>query len=194
MPILRRETDVFPQDVFELSETDQRWWVAKVRSRQEKALARHLKPLGVPFYLPLREKRARRGGRVFISHLPLFPGYVFCRGPAAARLAARRTNLVARILDVADQALLTEELSQLRALQEAGASLFPCPEFVTGDRVRIVEGPFKGYNGVVLRGQGRPRLLVSISMLRKAVAVEFEREMLVPAPPGLAAMSPRAVA
>jgi transcription antitermination factor NusG len=194
MPILRRETDVFPQSVFELSQTDLRWWVAQVQSRQEKALARHLKPLGVPFYLPLWEKRSRRGGRVFLSYLPLFPGYVFCRSLATARLGARRTNLITRILDVADQGLLAEELAQLRALQESGASLFPCSEFVPGDPVRIVEGPFKGYHGVVLRGQGRPRLLVSISMLRKAVAVEFEREMLVPASPGLAAMSPRAVA
>jgi transcription antitermination factor NusG len=54
----------------------------------------------------------------------------------------------------------------------------PLEEVEPGDPVRIVRGPFQGYNGVVLRG--RARLVVSITMLRKAVAVELERDMVVP--------------
>ena len=188
MPILRHETDLFPQDVFELSGPDLRWWVAQVRSRQEKVLARHLKPLGVGFYLPQREKRSGRARRVFVSYLPLFSGYVFCRGSASSRLAARQTNLISRVLDPVDQELLTRELMQLHALQEAGGTLVPSPDFIAGDSVRVVEGPFRGYTGVVLRGQGRTRLLVSITMLRKSVSVEFEGQTLV------LAMTPRAVA
>lgn len=184
MTLLRRETDLFPPDVFELSETDAPWWVAHVRSRQEKALARHLVGFGVPFYLPLQQKRVRRGGRIFVSHLPLFPGYVFCRGRGEERLSALRTNLVCQILDVAHQNVLAGELAQLRFLQESGASLTPHPAFAAGDAVRVTEGPFEGYVGVVVRSGGRPRLVVSISMLRKAVAVEFDRAALAPVPLG----------
>jgi hypothetical protein len=35
------------------------WWVAHVKSRQEKTLARHLQPLGIPYYLPQREQKIR---------------------------------------------------------------------------------------------------------------------------------------
>jgi|SRR5215470_14685604 len=184
MPLLGRERDIFPADLFELSENCMPWWVAHVRSRQEKALARHLVGFGVPFYLPLHEKRVRRGGRRFESHLPLFPGYVFCRGTGPERLAALRTNLVCQILDVLHQDTLASELSQLRFLQDSGASLEPLPVFETGDAVRVTEGPFEGYVGVVVRSAGRPRLVVSISMLRKAVAVEFDRTAVAPAPSG----------
>jgi transcription antitermination factor NusG len=185
MTLLRVETDIFPTGVFELSETADPWWVAHVRSRQEKALARHLVRVGIPFYLPLQEKRVRRGGRQFVSHLPLFPSYVFCRGRGEERLAALRTHLVCQILEVAQQELLTGELAQLRLLQESGASLAPHPAFAPGDEVRVTQGPFEGYVGVVVRSDGRPRLVVSISMLRKAVAVEFDREALAPVYTGL---------
>lgn len=180
MTLLRRETDLFPADVLELSEAGLPWWVAHVRSRQEKALARHLVQFGVPFYLPLHDKRVRREGRQFVSHLPLFPGYVFCRGAGEERLAAIRTHLVCQILEVAHQEVLAGELAQLRFLQESGASLAPHPAFAAGDAVRVTEGPFEGYVGVVVRSGGRSRLVVSISVLRKAVAVEFDGAVLAP--------------
>lgn len=178
MPLLRRERDLFPSEIFELSETCMPAWVAHVRSRQEKTFARHLHSAEVPFYLPLQEKRVRRRGRQFVSHLPLFAGYVFCRGGGEQRLAALRTNLVCQILDVLDQRALLGELAQLRGLQESGASLTPLPAFQAGERVRVSEGAFQGYTGVVVRSGDRQRLVVSISMLRKSVAVEFEREMV----------------
>jgi transcriptional antiterminator RfaH len=183
MPLLGRELDLFPQNGLELSVEEFPWSVAHTRSRQEKALARHLAPLGVPFYVPQHEKKTRRGGREFVSHLPLFPGYVFLRGGAAERQAALRSNLVVRILEVKDQALLGGELVQLRALQLSGATFAALEELSPGDPVRVVEGPFRGYTGVVLRGQTRLRLLVSVTMLRLSVAVEFERVALAPLHP-----------
>jgi len=180
MPLLKWTTDFFPSELFGLSSGDFPWWVAHVRSRQEKALARHLLPLEVPFYLPQREKRSRRAGRTFVSYLPLFPGYLFFRGSAAQRSSALRSNLIVKVLEVRDQDLLASELMQIRHLQEAGASLVPYADVVPGDAVRVTDGPFRGYIGVVLRIPGRTRLLVSISMIRQSVAVEFDREVVTP--------------
>jgi len=177
---LKWTTDLFPSELFRLSPGDFPWWVAHVRSRQEKALARHLLPLEVPFYLPQREKRARRAGRTFVSYLPLFPGYLFFRGCATERNAALKSNLIVKVLEVRDQDLLESELMQIRQLQDAGANLVPYADVVPGDAVRVTDGPFRGYLGVVLRIQGRARLLVSISMLRQSVAVEFDREVVTP--------------
>lgn len=180
MPLLGRELEIFPQNGVDLPVEDCPWWVAHTRSRQEKALARTLQPLGIPFYLPQWEKSAVRGGRTRSSFLPLFPGYVFFRGGAQERQAALRTNLLVRILEVLDQPELGRELGQLRALQLSGRSLVPLADFRSGDHVRIVDGPFRGHDGIVLRGETRPRLIVSISMLRRAVAVEVDRAFVAP--------------
>jgi len=192
MPLLKREPDVFPEDLFG-PECREPWVVAHVRSRQEKVLARHLQSVAVPHFAPQREKRVRRAGRKFTSYLPLFPGYVFLRASAEQRTLAWRSNVVVRLIEVSDQARLGMELAQLRRLQQAGASLVPFAAFDAGDPVRVIDGPFEGYVGVVLRERGVERLLVSVSLLRKTVAVEFEREMLAPVLPRPVS-SPRAVA
>jgi transcription antitermination factor NusG len=193
VPLLPREADHFPEGVFRLPLSDFPWGVAHVKSRTEKALARHLTGLRVPFYLPLWERRMRRSGRNFVSYNPFFAGYVFLRGSVTSRAQALRSNLIVRLLDVPDQALLDAELCQLRALQEAGTPLIPFPWLGPGDAVRIEEGPFKGYLGVIVREKGAQRLVVSVSMLRRSVAVELERESLAPNPglPGQAGRSSR---
>lgn len=180
MPLLKRGTEIFPAHLFELPEAEFPWWIAQTRSRREKTVARHLEDCGVPFYLPQREKKIRRAGRVFVSYLPLFGGYLFFRGADRERLAALRSNMLARVLPVAAQELLGVELSQLRALQEAGASLLPCVPVLRGQSVRVTDGPFSGYTGVVLQEKGRQRLVVSVTALRKDILVEFERDILAP--------------
>ena len=170
MPLLPKEAEIQPETIFDLPDP---WRVAHVRSRQEKVLARHFHDGGVPFYLPQIEKTTTRAGRRLVSYVPLFGGYVFFRGGREARQRALRSNVVANLIDVEDQARLDAELRQLRALQLMGASLVPMLEFAAGDPVKVNEGAFAGYEGIVVRAAKRDRLLVSISLLKKTVAVEF---------------------
>jgi transcription antitermination factor NusG len=180
MPLLKREPDLFPQDLFDLPVEKHPWWVAHVRSRQEKVLARHLHPLGIPYYLPQREQKTRRAGRNLVSYLPLFPGYLFFRGTDDDRHAALRSNVVAHVIDVIDQPLLDAELGRLRTLQESGLPLVSHPFIEPGSAVSIIDGPFRGYTAIVVRAKGRLRIVVSISMLRKSFAVELDREAVAP--------------
>jgi hypothetical protein len=70
MPLLKREPDLFPQDLFGLEVERPPWWVAHVKSRQEKALARRLRPLGVSYYLPQLELKTRKAPRLKITKEP----------------------------------------------------------------------------------------------------------------------------
>lgn len=178
MPLLPREIDILPEEIFTLPVDAFPWGVAHVRSRQEKVLARHLAENGIAFYLPLTETRRQRAGRMFTSHLPLFGGYVFHRAAPGQRDLLWRSNVVANLIDVLDQAELGAELAQLRQLQLVGASLKPWTELLPGQPVRIESGSFTGYTGVVVRGKGNDRLIVRISLLRQSASVEFDREVL----------------
>lgn len=183
MPLLKREPQLFPTDLLEPGAPRRPpgpWRVAHVRSRQEKALARHLHAREVPYYLPQREHRLRAGGRWRTSHLPLFSGYVFFRGEAAERRAAQQSNLLVHLLEVTDQEALERELRSLWLLQVAGAPLVPHPYLGPGDEVEITDGPLRGYHGRVLREQGNLRLVVTVSLLRQSVSAVVDRAMVAP--------------
>lgn len=177
MPILKREPDAFPESIFDLA---QPWWVAHLRSRQEKVLARYLREHDIPFYLPQMEKKVRRSGRTFISYLPLFSGYVFFRGEREQRLKAVRSNVIVNVLEPPDQNEIAAELRQLHELQLGDAPLVPHPYVGPGDTVLITEGAFQGYRGVVLKEKGVMRLIVSVSFIRQSVALEIDREFIQP--------------
>ena len=134
MPILKREPDAFPETIFEMGDP---WWVAHLKSRQEKVLARYLREHDVPFYLPQMEKRVRRSGRTFVSYLPLFSGYVFFRGGREEKLRALKSNVIVNVLEPADQTEISGELTQLRDLQLTDAQLVPHPFVGPGDTVLI---------------------------------------------------------
>jgi len=177
MPILKREADAFPDSIFDLHAP---WWVAHLRSRQEKLLARYLREHRIPFYLPQMEKRIRRSGRTFVSYLPLFSGYVFIRGGREERLQAVRGNVLVSVREPPDQAEISAELQQLRQLQLTDMPLVPQPFVGRGDSVLITDGAFQGYRGVVLKEKGITRLIVSVSFIRQSVALEIDREFIRP--------------
>ena len=179
MPLLRKEIDLHPPDLFELSSEARPWLVLHVRSRQEKVLARHLLQSEIPFYLPLIERRWLSSGRRRVAFVPLFPGYVFAR-PLSSELAdVLRSNVIANVIDARNQqAELQAELAQIRRLQLAGASFEPKDTFVPGDAVRITNGAFEGYTGIIMRESGRDRLIVQLTLLRHSVVVEFESQRL----------------
>lgn len=178
MPLLPKEIDLFPDELFALPPGEFPWHVAHVRSRQEKVLARRLRERQVPFYVPQVERVVERSSRRFRSYLPLFAGYVFFRGGDRARDVAMRSGVIARIIDVEDQELLGAQLEQIRRLQLAGASFEVYEELAPDDVVTITEGPFRGYRGTVVRSGRGERLVISLSLLRKSMAVEFDRPVL----------------
>jgi transcription antitermination factor NusG len=184
MPILRGESEIYPDDLFDLPTTDAPWEIAHLHSRQEKSVARLLHDGKKPFYLPQIEQTTKTSGRTFVSHLPLFPGYIFLRRVEGLRQTLWRTSAVANMIEVADQAQLTAELLQIRQLQASGAFLTPCTDLLPGDAVRVREGVFSGYTGIVKEERGSLRLIVSVSILRKSIAVEFPREVLAQLKPG----------
>lgn len=185
MSILTAEPSIHPEALLEerwLEETaddvQRRWWVLYTKARQEKAVARQLYAHGVPFYLPLVKKRAVYRGRQVISHLPLFPGYVFLCGSEAERLVSLTTNRISRVLDVPDPARLRSDLWQLEQLISANAPLTMESRLVPGARVRVRYGALEGLEGVVMTRKGQTRLLVVVDFLQQGASVEIDDYLL----------------
>ena len=117
MPILSKEPDIFPPDLFSSPATNcsRAWWVLYTKSRREKDLSRRLRKLQIPHYAPVVKRRTRSAsGRVRESFIPLFPGYVFFAAGEEQRYQAVTTNCVSRCLPVSDTAQLVHDLRQIQ--------------------------------------------------------------------------------
>jgi transcription antitermination factor NusG len=179
MPILSQETELYPSDLFTREklglETDLSWWAVYTLSRREKQLMRQLVKLKIPFYCPIIPKRYRSpSGRIRTSYGPLFSNYVFLYGDEHQRYEAMTTNCVARYTRVADGAELTRDLHQIYQLIQAGVPLTPESRLMPRDHVRVRSGPFRGYEGYVLRRQGQRRLLVAVNFLQQGASFTLE--------------------
>jgi transcriptional antiterminator RfaH len=76
---------------------------------------------------------------------------------------------------------LTRDLRQIYELIKAGVPLTAESRLVPGDHVRVRSGPFRGYEGYVIRREGQRRLLVAVNFLQQGASFTLEDCELEPA-------------
>jgi len=69
-----------------------------------------------------------------------------------------------------------EEIEAIRAILRSGLAALPWPFLCVGSRVYIERGPLAGVEGIITNMDKVYRLIVSISLLQRSVAVEIDRE------------------
>lgn len=158
-----------------------RWYAAYTCPRHEKSVAEQLTGRGVEFYLPLYETVSRWKDRRVRLSLPLFPGYVFVRIPLCERLRVLGVPSVVRLVGFNGRpAPLPEE--EIQSLRNGLGALRtePHPFLKAGRRVRIVQGPLQGLEGVLLRRKGRCRLVISLDLIQRSICVDVDADSLQP--------------
>ncbi|MBI9018308.1 MAG: UpxY family transcription antiterminator [Phycisphaerae bacterium] len=160
---------------------ESKWWVAHVKSRNEKAFAWNLHQWEIPYFLPLIEKVTQKKGRKFRSQLPLFTGYMFFHANEDQRSQALCSNRIANLIEVIDQQRFIEELKAVHLAISSGFSVETHSGLAVGKRCRVVAGPLIGQEGVVVRQKGITRIFLQIDILGQSAAVEIDADMLEPA-------------
>ncbi|MHC4406167.1 MAG: transcription termination/antitermination NusG family protein, partial [Planctomycetota bacterium] len=154
--------------------------VLYTKARQEKAIARDLFAWGIPFYLPLVTKTSVCRGRKICAHVPLFQSYVFLFGTESERVQSLTTNRLSRILTVYDPDRLRFDLQQVEELIASGVPLTVESRLAAGRRVRVVHGPLRGLEGMVVVRRGSTRLWVYVDFLQQGASVEIDDFLLEP--------------
>jgi transcription antitermination factor NusG len=110
--------------------------------------------------------------------LPLFPGYLFSRFDVGNRLPILTTPGVISIVGAGKTPLPVddEEIDAIRAILRSGLTAQPWPFLCVGSRVYLEGGPLAGVEGIITNTDKVYRLVVSVSLLQRSVAVEIDRE------------------
>jgi transcription antitermination factor NusG len=159
------------------------WHAIRVRLRWEKMAADSLHGKEYEAFLPLYRKRSPWSDRVKEIDVPLFPGYVFCRGDFSGRPRLVTTPGVIGILSFGGiPAIISEnEIEAIKSVIRSGLYTEPWLYLREGQRVRIHSGALTGIEGILIRTKSDCRVVLSIEALCRSVAVEINRECLTPA-------------
>lgn len=167
----------------ELPGDDRRWYAIRIQSKFERLAAVTLRGKGYEEFLPLYRSRRRWSDRVKQLDLPLFPGYLFCRFAVNDRLLPILTTPgVISIIGAGKTpvAVSDEEIAAVRAILRSGLPAQPWPCLTVGSRIFIERGPLAGLEGIALNVDKAFRLVVSVPLLQRSVAVEIERDWIRP--------------
>ncbi|PYV10700.1 MAG: hypothetical protein DMG07_20660 [Acidobacteria bacterium] len=172
-----------------LTTTDSNQWFAiHVRPRFEKLIASSLLGKGYESFLPLYKTRSRWSDRMKDIDRPLFPGYLFCRLDLEHRLPLLVTPGVIQIVGIGKtpHAIEEGEILAIQAVVASGFQAEPWPFLRVGQRVRIDRGPLADVEGILLATRAGSRLVVSVTLLQRSVAVEIDSAWVTPVEPAKA--------
>ena len=159
------------------------WYLVYTKPRQEGLAQENLERQAYVVYLPrVRLMRKRQGRQVAVIE-PLFPRYLFIHldtqsdnwGPIRSTFGVaslvRFGNEPAKVPDDFVAHLKAQE--GLEGLHEWAA-----PKMNLGDRMRVTEGPLKGYEGVLLAKSGQARVMLLLDMLGKEVRTHLSPDKI----------------
>ncbi len=167
---------VWPTDGRHLDESVCEWFALQVWTGREEPCAVQLRARGYDVFLPRYWERRRWSDRIKRIERAMFAGYLFCRMTPLVVAKAIATPGVLRILGDREGPLPVrpEEIDAIQRIVGTERDVEPWPFLQAGDRVRIESGPLSGTEGIVVRVKTQHRLVVSVTLLQRSVAVEID--------------------
>jgi transcription antitermination factor NusG len=161
-----------------------RWYAVYTCANHEKRIATQFNERVIENFLPLYQTVRRWKDRRMTIDVPLFPGYIFVRHCLRDQLSLLTVPGVVRLVgfnNVAAQ-LPAEDIEALRSGLNRASGAEPHPYLTVGRRVQIVHGPFEGLRGILSRRKGRARVVISIDLIERSLAVDVDVADVAPLP------------
>lgn len=152
------------------------WYAVQVWSRKESSVSSHFAGLGYESFLPTYKCQRQWSDRVKELEQPLFPGYLFSRFDFHNRRALMMAPGVIQIVGngKAPLAVPDAEIERLQIMIASGAARQPWPYLEVGEKVRVNHGSLRGLEGLLINFKGSHRVVLSVSLLQRSVAVEVD--------------------
>src|SRR5579864_1440572 len=152
------------------------WYALYTAPRHEKRVADQIGRQGIACFLPLYRSVRRWKDRRKELSLVLFPGYVFVRMQLQNRFRVLQLPGAVRLVSFNGQpaAIPEEEIETLRSRLAGSGNIEPHPYLSAGRHVRVRSGPLQGLEGIILRTKDRCRIVLSIHLIMRSLAVEVD--------------------
>jgi transcription elongation factor/antiterminator RfaH len=158
------------------------WYALQVRSRKESYVAAQIQGQGFECLLPTYKSIRKWSDRLKELEQPLFPGYLFCRFDFQNRRPVITTPGVLQIVGFGRTAapVADDEIEALKLAVSCETPKQPWPYLEIGQKVRVIYGNLTGLQGILVNVKGNHRVVLSVTLLQRSVALEVETSWLLP--------------
>ena len=178
------ETTTKTQPLMQMPEpVSQNWYALYTCPRHEKRVAELIQHRSFGCFVPLYRSVRRWKDRRKELELVLFPGYVFVQMPLEKKAQVLQLPGAVRLVSFNGQpaTLSPNEIETLQRRLSSAEGAQPHPYLCRGRRVRVCRGAMKGLEGIIVRRKERCRVVFSIDLIMRSVAVEVDEADLEPA-------------
>lgn len=159
-----------------------KWYALHVHARKEQLVASQLENRSLECFLPTYKSLRKWSDRTKEIQQALFPGYVFCRFDYENRQPVVMTAGVTQVVGNGKVAIpiAVAEIEALQVAVSSGIQTQPWPYLQTGEYVQINYGHLAGLQGILVNFKGNHRVVLSVTLLQRSLALEVELEWLSP--------------
>jgi transcription antitermination factor NusG len=159
------------------------WFAATVDPRLIQPTLVTLGQKGYDAFTPFQTVVRKWRDRTSESLVPAFPGYIFVRLDVRFRLPVLTTPGVRGLVGYGKQpaAICKEEIEAIRCVMKSKLPAKAFPFLQAGDAVRLIAGPLAGLTGVLISQTKVNRVLIRVTLIQQALAVDVESEWVRPA-------------
>jgi len=163
--------------------TEPLWYAIHTKSRHEKFVRDQFDAKDITHLLPLHHRRSKWKDRVKVIEEPLFRGYIFANFTLQQKLPILQTAGVVRLVGIngGPEPVPEEQIDAIRKMVKCELPYDPHPYLKEGMHVRVTRGPLQGAEGILIEKKKNYRLVVSIDLIQKAVAVDIDSADVEPA-------------
>lgn len=155
------------------------WYALHTRSRFEQKVYDGIRGKSIEVFLPKIQVMSRRKDRRKKILVPLLPGYVFVHTDLDPdeHLNILKTIGVVRMIGFKGKPVPAgnDEINSLMILDGTDRTVQNRSYINKGDRIMIMEGPFKGLTGFYIRHKGASdKVVVSVELLQRSLELAIE--------------------
>ena len=160
----------------------EKWIAVYTKSRHEKVVIQELEKNDIEAYCPILKERRQWSDRKRWVEFPLFRSYVFAKIELKNSLYILQTIGVHHIVKFQGNISTIPDgiIQNIKSMIDGGFTVEQVEYFVKGDEVKVVDGPLKGMEGIVVKIKNENKLVLKVTAIQQAISVQIHPGYLKP--------------
>ncbi|MCX7876767.1 MAG: UpxY family transcription antiterminator [Melioribacteraceae bacterium] len=157
---------------------EKKWFALYTKPRHEFKAEEQINKLSIECFLPKINVKRKWKDRKKNVETALFTSYIFIHATEIERRYALALDSIVKTVcfNGKPAVIPNDEIESIKILLENKADVYLTDNIKRGNKVKIIEGPFKDAIGTVLNVNSENWLYVSIEVLQRTVSVKLTKD------------------